>query len=84
MKRILISGMIAGAAMLGGGPVATATEATPAADVKVMSGWEYIDWYSRLSWCQDRGKAEVNQNGALGYSCSPWNGDMWQLWVQRP
>ncbi len=83
MKRLLIGGMIAGAAMLASGPVASATETTPAAEAKAMSGWEYVRWYSRLSWCQTDGKAEVNQNGALGYSCRPF-GDLWELWVQRP
>ncbi|KDN23281.1 hypothetical protein DV20_06075 [Amycolatopsis rifamycinica] len=69
--------------MLIGGPSAGAAEAASSAGAKVMSEWVYVDWFSRLSWCQDRGKAEVNQNGALGYSCQPF-GDLWELWVQRP
>ncbi|MCE7006483.1 hypothetical protein LWC34_27175 [Kibdelosporangium philippinense] len=81
--RVLIGGMLAGAAVLAAAPLASAAQDIPSSAVSAMDGWVKAGEYPSFEICTAKGREWVRKNGALGFNCR-WSDarSEWDLMVQ--
>lgn len=58
----------------------SSTSRQVAGPAQVESHTEWGGWYSSVDSCAEVGRAYVHQNGAIGFTCRPLNGQ-WALWI---